>query len=712
MSLKDVYIEKEYRNLKCDIIHEFYIPILQHAVKYKRAVGFFSSSALYEMAVGLTALVKNGGKIELIASPRLTQEDIDEIRLGYRKREEIIENALMRDFPCPNTVQEQKKLNLLANLIAEGVMDIKIAFKIDLNSVGIFHEKIGVMEDFEGNKVAFTGSMNETYSGLLQNYESIDVFCSWKEEDIERVEIKESAFDKLWDNLDPAMEVIEFPKVATEKFDKYKKQTTDEIIAENAIMDEIVKAEFFMIPKDVTLYQYQKDAIAAWEKQSFKGIFDMATGTGKTYTALGALSRLSTINEKLAVIIVCPYQHLVEQWAEDIERFNVHPIIAYSTNVHSKSNWRRLFEDSINAYKVGAINKFCVITTNATFALDDFQQLLEKIRRNLCFAVDEAHNFGADKLSSLLPNNGTFRLALSATVERYRDEKGTSMLFDYFGGKCIEFPLEKAIREGYLTEYYYYPIVVSLSEEELDKYLQLTERIKKLSIFAQNDESKKEDVDKLLIRRARIVAGAKEKIQKLLEVLEPYKNDNHMLVYCGATRYDYEEISDTEDKKQIEIVCKLIGEQLGMRVRKFTSEEDKTERQVIKDTFKDGYDLQVITAIKCLDEGVNIPAIKRAFILASSTNPKEYIQRRGRVLRKAEDKQYAEIYDFVTLPRPLAHVPLCDENTKKSDLSLISREFTRMLDFAKSARNPLDIDNLREQILSAYGAYNIYSEEN
>ena len=193
------------------------------------------------------------------------------------------------------------------------------------------------------------------------------------------------------------------------------------------------------------------------------------------------------------------------------------------------------------------------------------------------------------------------------------------------------------------------------------------------------EESKKEDVDKLLIRRARIVAGAKEKIQKLLEVLEPYKNDNHMLVYCGATRYDYEEISDTEDKKQIEIVCKLIGEQLGMRVRKFTSEEDKTERQVIKDTFKDGYDLQVITAIKCLDEGVNIPAIKRAFILASSTNPKEYIQRRGRVLRKAEDKQYAEIYDFVTLPRPLAHVPLCDENTKKSDLSLISREFTRML---------------------------------
>ena len=168
MSLKDLHIEKEYRNLKCDIIHDFYIPILQEAVKYKRAVGFFSSSALYEVAIGLSALIKNRGKIEFVVSPRLTQEDIDDIRLGYRKREEIIENSLMRDIPAPRNSVEQKKLNLLANLIAEGIMDIKVAFKIDFDTVGIFHEKIGIMEDAEGNKVAFTGSMNETYSGLLQ----------------------------------------------------------------------------------------------------------------------------------------------------------------------------------------------------------------------------------------------------------------------------------------------------------------------------------------------------------------------------------------------------------------------------------------------------------------------------------------------------------------------------------------------------------------
>jgi len=332
MSLQELHIEKEYRNLRCDIIHDFYIPILQEAVSYKRAVGFFSSAALYEMATGLSALVKNSGKIELIVSPRLTQEDIEEIRLGYRQREEIIENSLLRDFPMPNTLIERKKLNLLANLIADGVLDIKVAFKIDLNTAGIFHEKIGIMEDAYGNKVAFTGSMNETYSGLLQNYESIDVFCSWRQEDSDRVLMKEASFDDLWGNLDPAMEVIDFPKVAVEKFETYRRQATDEILSDKDYQEERTLNEFFQVPTDVNFYDYQNEAIDEWVKNSHCGIFDMATGAGKTYTALGAITKLSnSLQENIAVIIVAPYQHLVEQWVEDIELFNIYTIFSLST---------------------------------------------------------------------------------------------------------------------------------------------------------------------------------------------------------------------------------------------------------------------------------------------------------------------------------------------------------------------------------------------
>ena len=229
MSLNNLTIQKEYRNLKCDIIHDFYIPVLKEALTYKRAVGFFNSAALYEMAIGLNQIVKNGGKIELIVSPHLTDEDIKSIQLGYQKRDEIIERALLRDFTAPQTQVEKHKLNLLANLIADGTMDIKVAFKVDASSAGIFHEKIGIVTDTNYNKVAFTGSMNETYSGLLQNYESIDVYCSWREEDAERVSIKEYAFDNLWDNLDTAMEVIEFPKIAIERLNTYKVSSTQEL---------------------------------------------------------------------------------------------------------------------------------------------------------------------------------------------------------------------------------------------------------------------------------------------------------------------------------------------------------------------------------------------------------------------------------------------------------------------------------------------------
>lgn len=708
MTLKDLHIDKEYRNLKCDVINEFYIPVLSTAVKYKRAVGFFNSAALYEIAIGLKNLVSNKGKMELIVSPRLTEEDIKSIQLGYEKRQQIIEKALLRDFSEPRNKIEISKLNLLANLIADNTLDIKVAFKLDAHSAGIFHEKIGIVIDSDGNKIAFTGSMNETYSGLLQNYESIDVFCSWREEDSERVVIKEYAFDNLWDNLDVAMEVIPFPKVAIERLNKYKLKTTETLFESQDVDAKPRRASnFFSIPDTINLHDYQKKAICTWIEKGSRGIFDMATGTGKTYTALGALSKLSDINPKLAVVIVCPYQHLVEQWVEDIEAFNTNPIIAYS----SYKKWRELFKDSVNAFNIGVKNKFCIITTNSTFATPDFQKILQKIKGPLCFVVDEAHNFGASNLSTLLPNNAKFRLALSATIERYRDDVGTKKLLEYFGEKCIELPLSKAIQMGCLTSYYYYPIPVYLDDDEFDKYKSLTKSISKLGGASEENCKKNPTIELLLLKRARIIAGAKQKVDKLLKIIEPYKHDDHMLVYCGATKYDRTDISDEEDIKQIDYICLKLNELYGFKLRKFTSSESKEERIEIKNSFIDGSALQLIAAIKCLDEGVNIPAIKRAFILASSTNPKEYIQRRGRVLRKSEGKDFAEIFDFITLPRKISNVEFCSMEDRKIDLSLIKKELTRMMDFANTARNPLSIDSLKEEILNAYGVYNIDIEE-
>lgn len=701
MALSDLHIAKEYRNLKCDVINDFYVPILSNAVMYKRAVGFFNSAALYEMAIGLRHLVEKQGKMELIVSPRLTEEDIQSINLGYKTREEVIERALLRDFDEPKNKTEFRKLNLLANLIAEGILDIKVAFKINANSAGIFHEKIGIVIDAEGNKVAFTGSMNETYSGLLQNYESIDVFCSWRDEDYDRVNIKENAFDNLWDNLDTAMEVISFPKVAVERLNSYKVEKTEPLCVEIQNEDDSQDV-FFKIPDNVDLYDYQREAIESWKNNNYCGIFDMATGAGKTFTALGALSALSkNLNNHIAVVIVAPYQHLVEQWVEDIIQFNVKPIVAYS---YPGQKWRKQFSDAVTAYNVGAIDNFCVIATNATFSLNDFQSILQKFKKNFAFVVDEAHNFGAVKLSSLLPKKARYRLALSATIERFRDEEGTNKLRKYFGKTCISFSLKEAIQKGFLTSYYYHPVVVYLNADEYEQYQEITKTIIRNGGASQENIDKNPYIEMLLIKRARIISGCKEKVPKLVEVMKPYRTDNYILVYCGATKYDNDssDLKDDDEVRQIEEVNKRLYYELGMKVHKFTSEENKEERDEIKRMFASGTELQVITAIKCLDEGVNIPSIKKAFILASSTNPKEYIQRRGRVLRRAKGKEYAEIFDFITLSRPLEEVQFCSEEELSCDLSLVRKEFLRMIDFAETARNPFEIDKLKEDIQNAY----------
>ena len=699
MSLCDLDIKIEYRSLVDNIAKDFYVPLLNEAISYKRAVGFFSSSILVEISKGIVGLVNNGGYIRLIASPYLSEEDVKAIHSGYERRA-IIEKALLREMNEPQNKYQETRLNLLANLIADGILDIKIAVTETGSLTGMYHEKVGIIEDQEGNKVAFSGSMNESANALLANYETVDVFKSWDERDSERVQTKEEYFDRIWEGIDSTIRIFDAANINEKIIEKYKKSEVDYKkidVSEDVVMGIDKDYSFFRVPANVDFHEYQKDAISNWISKSCFGILDMATGTGKTYTALGCLSKLSeTLQENLAVVIIVPYQHLVEQWVEDIKRFNVNPIIAYS---YPGANWRKEFSDAVQAYNVGALKHFCIIATNATFSLDDFQKILLQFKRNYCFVADEAHNVGAEKIRKLLPKKARYRLGLSATIERHRDDEGTNAIMKYFGPICLSYTLKDAIKNGFLTTYYYYPVVVYLDSEEYMRYAELTVKIKKASLFSEdpeNDESLKE----LLIRRARIIAGCNNKVSKLLETIKDYKNDYNILVYCGATKYGARK-EDESELRQIEEVNRRLYHELGMKVRKFTSNEDNEARTEIKEMFVN-QEIQVITAIKCLDEGVNIPAIKTAFILASSTNPKEYIQRRGRVLRKADNKEYAIIYDFITLPRPLNDVKYLSYEEQQIDLSLVKREFSRIKEFASEARNPSDADQLQLDIMKAY----------
>lgn len=712
MSFLDVDIKPEYRSRLDNVMKDFYIPVLKQAVLYKRAVGFFSSSALLEMSAGICGLVKNGGKIQLIASPRLSAEDIEAINEGLRRRDEVIEEALIRELTAPTGPQEVARLNLLSNLIASGVLEIKIAFLETDNTVGMFHEKMGLMYDSDDNIIAFSGSMNESFNAFRQNYEAVDVFTSWSRDE-DRVLAKQSAFNAMWNDYEPSIRVREFPQVSDLIISRYMVDREPNLDLDDSFSEDSrrtsVKREAPTgphIPATVKMRPYQIDAIKSWAQQGYRGIFDMATGTGKTYTALAALASLyKATKQNLAVFIVCPYQHLVEQWKDDIVAFGMKPIVCYSAS--AQKNWKERLKTAATGFNIGVQNHFCVVATNATFSSDYVQSIVKKMRGNVVLIIDEAHNFGAENLSSTLMDNIKYRLALSATIDRHGDPEGTRKLYEYFGGKCIEYSLKDAIDNKMLTPYFYYPVVVSLNETELEEYLDMTAKIKR-NVHA--DKAGKvilsEYAKMLLIKRARLVSGAVEKISVLRKLMQDYRYDNHMLVYCGATTMhdvDYKEGKPhIEDIRQIDLVADMLGNELGMRISKFTSEEDAAERERIKKDFDAGDHLQAVVAIRCLDEGVNIPSIKTAFILASSTNPKEYVQRRGRVLRLFKGKTHAVIFDFITLPFALDCVDQVDAETLESGKSLAKREIMRMKDFASIAENPFDSDELIVKIQSAY----------
>ena len=712
MSFLDIELKPEYRSLLDNVIKDFYVPVLKQATMYKRAVGFFSSSALLELSAGICGLVENGGKIQLIASPKLSAEDIEAINDGIKRRDDVIEEALLRELREPQGRFEEARLNLLSNLIAAGRLDIKIAFLESDNAVGMFHEKLGLMYDSDNHIIAFSGSMNESANAFTTNYEAIDVFTSWSKDE-DRVFSKQSAFNAMWNDYEPSIRVLDFPKINAAIIEKYKITDTIETFSEEEFLmkkpSHEDKKEMSIgpaVPEFVHMRPYQMDAINEWASRDYRGIFDMATGTGKTYTALAAISRLYQDKKKnLAVIIICPYQHLVEQWKEDIVAFGMKPIVCYSAS--SQRNWRDRLKTAVTSFNLGGQKHFCMVTTNATFSLDYVQTEILRLSGNVILVVDEAHNFGAENLSKALLPHIPYRLALSATIDRHGDPEGTQKLYDYFGEKCIEYTLKDAIDNDMLTPYYYHPVPVSLNEAELADYLDLSAKIRKNVHADKNGKVQLSEYAKmLLIKRARIVAGAAEKISILHDLMKDYQNDNQILVYCGATTMhdvDYQEgKTQIDEARQIDIVSSMLGNDLDMRVTKFTSEESADERERIKADFAEGTHLQALVAIRCLDEGVNIPSIRTAFILASSTNPKEYVQRRGRVLRKFPGKSHATIFDFITLPLPLDSVDQYDAEVIESVKSLAKREIIRMKDFASIAENPFDSDSLISEIQSRY----------
>ncbi|HIK04546.1 MAG TPA: DNA phosphorothioation system restriction enzyme [Trichormus sp. M33_DOE_039] len=434
------------------------------------------------------------------------------------------------------------------------------------------------------------------------------------------------------------------------------------------------------MPVSLQLRPYQRQAITNWFANNGRGTLKMATGSGKTITALAVVCELYQQITLQMLVVVCPYRHLVTQWARECEKFNLQPILAFE-NVR---NWQSQLSTQLYNLRSSSQSFVTVITTNSTLIGEGLQSQIKYFPAKTLIIGDEAHNLGAPKLEESLPRRVGLRLALSATPERYFDDYGTQSLFDYFGPVLQpEFTLRDAISQGALVHYLYYPILVELTEAESLAYLKLTKKIGRAILYREREIGESthfednEDLKPLLMQRARLIGAAANKLNALRELMSNRRDTTHTLFYCSDGSL---ETSQRSSLRQLKAVARILGVELGYKVSTYTSQTSLAEREILRHQFENG-ELQGLVAIRCLDEGVDIPAMQTAVILSSSGNPRQFIQRRGRVLRPHPQKQRATIFDMIVLP------PDLDRETIEVERNLLRKELRRFVEFADLADN-------------------------
>ena len=681
--MRSLDIKIKYKTYSDNIVNEFYIPVLSKSISYFRAVGYFSSSILINYIKGLAEFVRNDGKMKLIISPYLTEEDFEEVQ--SMKSDRYVIDDFVSTFET-YLHQDKKTIaasKLFALLIKNGYLEVKVSEPRNL--FGIYHEKIGVFIDKNSDKIAIIGSNNETKNATTYNLESFNTFCSWKDGQADYVNQHYHDFLNLWEGKIDNVSIKDLNHAIEEKI--IKKYEISESIDE--LFEMILEEEPGSYSLGFTPYAHQTRAVEAWMNVK-KGILKFATGSGKTKTAIMIMEEVKKLTDKQLFIVVVPDKTLVYQWHDEISKYSNHIIKCFSDE-----DWEnRLIDLSFEFSDLSKRHQY-IIVTNDTFYGTTFQKTLQRFKDNYMLVVDECHTWGTKRILSNLPNP-KMRLGLSATPELFFSQEKTNSLFGFFGGILAEYTLEDAIRDKKLVEYNYHPIIVSFNDQEKEDYDNLTKKIVKMigsDVEDFNDKYSKA-LEMLLFKRARIVYGAVSKLEVLKDMIEEIVDKGKLLIYCGPTSYTTNLDSDVEDEAltQLQTVNRILADK-NILFAQYTSKEKDYERTSAIELFKK-QTYSTLVAIKCLDEGVDIPIIERAIILASSTNPREFVQRRGRILRPYPGKQYSEIYDFIVF--------------EEAYESLVKKELDRFYEFARIAKN---YGELRKEFKTLFDLHDIYREE-
>ena len=673
MTLRDLgleFREGRFDSDKENLLESFYIPCLSESSKYRRMAGYFCSSALALAIPGIDGLLRNQGSIQIIANVVLSKEDQEDIRGALRSQEARV----LREISSLADELETFHISILGYLLKTGRLEIKIA----VVHGGIEHSKWGIFEDAAGNCVVFSGSDNETVNGWLEHHERFEVHLSWLGDDMRRfVQPARNDWDEFWNGggervkVYPVSEAFERGLIKTAPPDDAEYEALSIKAAQR--LRERVRARYALaanpsVAQPLTfddLRDYQRKAILAWESKQRRGILEMATGTGKTVVAIIALTRLLKESKTPQFItITAPTQLLVSQWKTELQKAGLGaPVVVMG----DKKTWIPKLRGSILKAGLGAKPHVIAVATYASFCSTEFIDELTTSGLAHSLIADEVHHSWAPKTRRGLLDSYQVRLGLSATPEVYMDDVGTKGLQDYFGGVCFTFDIRQAIPD-YLTEYDYHAEIVHLTASELEQYEDLSRKI--AAAISNSDGSVDESAFALILRRAKIVTNAEGKwaaFQRILDSIGPLRRT---LIYCSD--------------KQISRVKTILHDR-GVKSHQLTFEESLDYRNEIILNFKaDRY--QAIVAMKVLDEGVDVPCVERAIILSSSGNHVEYVQRRGRVLRKTGGKDFAVIHDILVFPWCGA-----PSGAAQSTLTALKREIARVREFASTSRNPLEV---------------------
>lgn len=698
MSYKDIDIQACYESGTCDIVEDFYEPVLMSSVSYDRIAGFFSSAALAIASRGLYGFIKNHGKMRLVTSPILSGDDVDIIRKVTECPEELTDIDLGINLTniCNDFVDNHVKA--LGWMLREGLLEMRLAVITnngkpcttdEVRNSGLFHQKVGILRDTDGNELSFSGSINETASAWINNDEEFKVFKAW--EDSREYYLKDqSRFTEIWNGQRHNMKVFDLPSAIKDKLI----QRSEDFDIEKISIKQYRRSKVNMFDfknSPIPLFYYQANALNKWKNNTYRLLFEMATGTGKTRTAVAGIARILTTSKRVVVVISTPQNTLSKQWKEnEVEplgvRFDRSEIIDGTVK-----DWKSKLSGILLDNATGFADRCVIYTTHVTASSEKFTStMLRDLSKDsiTLFVGDEVHWLGARKLRRALLSRYNFRIGLSATPSRWFDDEGSQYLVDYFGGKNFVFSIHDALTEinpitgkHFLVNYYYHISKVGLNAEETAEYKNITQQMLRLASKIETDPEAEERYERLLEQRANIIKNADEKyniLDKLLDELNAKGRIENLIIFVSPQQIN--NVMEILIQKKI-IFHKLTESEGTRREKKY---DGLSEREFIIKRFKSG-DYQVLVAIKCLDEGIDIPSADTGILMASSTNPREYVQRIGRIVRQGANKTFAHLYDMC-----VGKVDTLDDDEQKLENKIKQKEIIRLTEIANNAINVTD----------------------